>query len=97
MGEMRLCRVCATEKPIEAFPVYNRQGFRRHECGACMRGRHLKYQGDDWLGKPSAARPSTSIKRIYAGKNHCWVCRKPVKESGDVVLCKVCNGATNGQ
>ena len=88
---VRICRVCCTEQVIEAFAVYRPDGKRRHECLTCMKQRQARYNDIDWVDHDPRPKPGVNLKRVYAGKHHCWLCRKPVRDSAPYTLCKVCS------
>lgn len=86
---VRTCRVCHVEKPLTEFAEYNHDGGRRHECKPCMNERRLKYFDSEWVVEKARVKVH-NLTIIYAGPNHCWVCRRSVSKRGPVVLCKDC-------
>lgn len=54
-----------------------------------MNARRLKYFDSDWVVEKARVKV-VNLTLIYAGPNHCWVCRRSVKKPGAVVLCKDC-------
>ena len=87
---VRTCRVCLIEKPIEAFARYNQDGGRRPECLECMNLRREKYKSGDWVVKACPRIKPVNLKLVYRGPNHCWVCRRSVKDPSPFALCNEC-------
>ena len=74
---MRTCKVCGKEKPLESFPISDRQmGYRRRDCHDCYKARHRAYydsRGYEYrerIGRTYAARRENVVNH-YGGKCTC--------------------------
>lgn len=109
MTEVRVCKVCKVEKPIEAFWVIPKcTGGRSPRCGECTKARQHELMTPEKLAK-LADRPQTKSKALFEqGLKCCAKCNevKPLtdfyhcptrftSQGGYQGRCKICNNAAN--